>query len=306
VQTTRPVPGELGGTGRVVARLAAFAGVSLAAVFMAPAFLYPFFQAASAVTGTRLIAYGAMSCAAMLVGTAVSVRWFREGWGAATRLGRDAFRLGRLLEGLAAGWFAIAIPVGFMLWLRAVRMEPAESGDWWSAAGIAVVLLLPSALTEELVFRGYGFTLLQRGWGTANAIILTSMGFGLLHLLNPGVTMQSVLMVALAGVFLSFIRLAYDSLWAAWMAHFAYNFVQVVVFHASVSGLALPQPGYRTVSAGPAWLTGGAWGPEAGAAAAAGMLGVSFLVAMRAGWVTIHRRGWRIGIDVRPAGREEA
>ena len=305
MQTTRPVPGAIGGTGRVVARLAAFAGVSLVAVFMAPAFLYPFIQAASVLTGTRLIAYGAMSCAGMLVGTAVTVRWFRESWGDATRLGADALRMGSVLEGLAAGWFAIAIPVGAMIWLRAMRIEPAEAGSWWGAAGIAAAMLLPSALTEELTFRGYGFTLIQRGWGTANAVILTSTAFGLLHLLNPGATMRSLLMVALAGVFLSLVRLAYDSLWAAWMAHFAYNFVQLAVFHTSVSGLALPQPGYRAVSSGPPWLTGGAWGPEAGAAAAAGMLGVSFLMAMRAGWVKIHRRGWRVAIDVRPDGRRE-
>lgn len=305
MQTTRPVPGAIGGTGRVVARLAAFGGVSLVAVFMAPAFLYPFFQAATALTGTRLIAYGAMSCAAMLVGTAITVRLFRESWSEVTRLGADALGIGRLLEGLAAGWFAIAIPVGLMIWMRAVRVEPADAGDWWGAAGVAVAMLLPSALTEELVFRGYGFTLIQRGWGTVNAVILTSMGFGLLHLLNPGVSMRSVLMVALAGVFLSLVRLAYDSVWAAWMAHFAYNFVQLAVFHTSVSGLALPQPGYRTVSVGPEWLTGGAWGPEAGAAAAAGMLGVSFLMAIRVGWVKVHRRGWRVAIDVRPDGRRE-
>ncbi|MHB1311508.1 MAG: CPBP family intramembrane glutamic endopeptidase [Gemmatimonadaceae bacterium] len=305
METTRPVPGAVGGTGRVVARLAAFGGVSLVALVVVPVLLYPFFDLASAITGTRLIAYGAMSCVAMLAGTAITVRWFRESWGEATRLGTDAFRIGRLLEGLAAGWFAIVIPVGVMLWLRAVRMEPAEAGDWWGAAGIAVAMLLPSALFEELLFRGYGFTLIQRGWGTAVAVATTSAGFGLLHLFNPGVTVRSLVMVALAGVFLAIVRLAYDSLWAAWLAHFAYNFVQLAVFHTPVSGLALPQPGYRLVSAGPEWLTGGAWGPEAGAAAAAGMLGVTFLMAMRAGWVKIHRRGWRVAIDVRPAGRRE-
>jgi len=288
-----------------VARLAAFGGVSLVAMVVVPVLLYPFVDAASAITGTRLIAYGVMSCVAMLVATAITARWFGEPWAAATRLGADALRPGRLLEGLAAGWFAIALPVGVLLWVRAVRLVPAEAGDWWGAAGLAAAMLLPSALFEELLFRGYGFTLIQRGWGTAAAVATTSVGFGLLHLFNPGVSVRSLVMVALAGVFLALVRLAYDSLWAAWLAHFAYNFVQVAVYHTPVSGLALPQPGYRLVSAGPDWLTGGAWGPEAGAAAAAGMLGVTFLMAMRAGWVKIHRRGWRVAIDVRPDGRRE-
>jgi len=305
VQTTRPVPGGIGGTGRVAARLAAFGGVSLVAVFVAGAFLYPFFQAASAITGTRLIAYGLMTCVAMLASTAIVIRLFGESWGAATRLGADAAGAGRLFEGLSAGWFAIAIPVGLMVLTRAVRIESSEAGSWWTATGIAAAMLLPAALTEELTFRGYGFTLIQRGWGTATAVATTSVAFGLLHLLNPGVSVQSLVMVALAGAFLALVRLAYDSLWAAWLAHFAYNFVQLAVFHTPVSGLALPQPGYRTVAAGAEWLTGGVWGPEAGAAAALGLLGVSFLMAMRAGWVKVHRRGWRLAIDVRPRGRRE-
>ena len=303
--TTRPVPAGEGATGRVVARLAAFVGVSLAATIVAPAFLYPFFRLTSEITGTRLIAYGAMSSVAMLIATALTVRWFGESWSEATALGAAGSGQWTLLGGLAAGWFAIAVPSGVLVWTGALRIVPAEAGSWGEAALLAVAMLAPAALTEELMFRGYALTLLRRAWGATPAVLLTSAGFGLMHLLNPGVTAQSVVMVALAGVFLAVVRLALDSLWAAWLAHFAYNFVQLAVFHTAVSGIALPQPGYRAVSAGPAWLTGGAWGPEAGAAAALGMLGVSFLLAVHAGWVRIHRRGWRIDIDVRPQGRGE-
>lgn len=305
MNTTRPVPEVAGTTGRVVARLAAFGGISMVATFIAPAFLYPFFQAASALTGTRLIAYGAMSCAAMLVGTALAVRWFDERWDTATGLGVAALRGWRVPLGFAAGWFAIVIPTGLLIWLRAIGFERAESGDWWQATGLTVAMLAPAALAEELTFRGYAFSLLWRRWGVRTAVIATSAAFGLMHLLNPGVSVQSVVMVALAGVFLAVVRLSLDSLWAAFAAHFALNLAQLAVFHTAVSGLALPQPGYRAVSTGPAWLTGGDWGPEAGVAAAFGMLLVSFLLAVRAGWIVIHRRGWRIAIDVRPSGRGE-
>jgi len=305
MKTARPVPAATGTTGRVVVRLAAFAGVSMVAVFIAPAFLYPFFEAATALTGTRLIAYGAMSCAAMLVGTALAVRWFGDSWSEATRLGLVGMGGWRLPLGLAAGWFAIALPTGALIWARAISVVPAEGGSWWAATGLAAAMLAPSALTEELTFRGYALTLMERAWGARVAVVVTSVAFGLLHLLNPGVTAQSVLMVSLAGVFLAIVRLAFDSLWSAWLAHFAYNFVQLAVFHTAVSGIALPQPGYRAVSTGPAWLTGGAWGPEAGVAAALGMFVISFLLAVRAGWVRVHRRGWRLAIDVRPSGRRE-
>ena len=290
----------------VVARLTTFAGVSLIAFVVAPAILYPFFRAASAVTGTRFIAYGAMSCVAMLVGTALTVRWFGESWRDTTRLGADTLRGWPLLGGLAAGWFAVVVPCGLMIWLGALRIETAEGGNWWQAAGLALVALAPAALTEELAFRGYAFTLIRRAWGAGAAVVVTSVAFALLHLLNPGVTVQAIAMVAVAGAFLALVRLAFDSLWAAWLAHVAFNFVQVAVFHTAVSGFALPQPSYRTVPVGGDWITGGAWGPEAGVSAALGMLGVSFLLAVRAGWIRIHRRGWRIAIEMRPGGRRES
>ncbi|MBA4070667.1 MAG: hypothetical protein C0497_02365 [Gemmatimonas sp.] len=289
----------------VVARLIAFVGASLLALAVVPALLYPFIRFSGSVVGTRLITFGAMSCVAMLVATAVTVRLFRESWRDTTRLSVDALGRWPLFGGLAAGWFAIAVPAGLLIWIGALRIVPAEAGDWWAGAGLALAILMPAALTEELALRGYAFTLLRRAWGVTMAVALTSVAFGLLHLFNPGVNAQSVALVSLAGVFLALVRLAFDSLWAAWLAHLGYNFVQLAVLHTPVSGLAVPQPFYRTISNGPAWLTGGAWGPEAGVAAAIGMLGVSFLLAVRARWVTVHRRGWRFDISWRPPGRRE-
>ncbi len=303
--TTRPVPAAQGVTGRVVSRLAVFVGLSMAAVVVVPALLYPIFRFTTAVTGTRLIAFGAMSCAAMLASTAVTVRVFGESWRDATRLGLDGLARRPLLGGLAAGWFAMAIPTGLLLWMGALRVVPADAGDLWAAAGLAMAMLAPAALTEELMFRGYAFSLLQRAWGAPAAVAATSVAFGAIHVVNPGVSVQALVMVTLAGAFLAVVRLAFDSLWAAWAAHLAYNFVQLAVFHTAVSGIAVPQPSYRTESVGPAWLSGGAWGPEAGAAAAVGLVGVSFLLAIHAGWARIHRHGWRIDIEGRPSGRGE-
>jgi len=316
--TPRPVSAADGATGRgvvpraalptsmVLARLMAFIGVSTVAAILAPAFLHPFLHGTTALAGVRLIAHGAMTCVGLLAATALTLRWFGESWGVATGLGAAGFDQWKLFGGLAAGWFAIAMPTGVLVWIGALRIVPAEAGSWGHAALLAAAMLGPAALAEELMFRGYALTLLRRAWGTTAAVALSSAGFGALHLLNAGVTAQSVFMVALAGVFLAIVRVAMESLWAAWLAHFAYNFVQLAVFHTPISGIALPQPLYRAVSAGPDWLTGGAWGPEAGMAAAFGMLVVSLLLAILAGWVRVHRRGWRFDIDVRPIGRGES
>ena len=316
--TPRPGPAEERATGRVVsgagvltrpiaaARIAAFIGLSLVAMVVVPVLVYPFVQFASEVSGARLSVYTAMSCAAMLFATAVTLRLFKERWTDTTRLGADALGRWPVVGGFAAGWFAIALPILVLIWLGVLHVVPAEPGSWEGGALLAVAILAPAALTEELALRGYAFTLLVRAWGATTAVVTTSVLFGLLHLFNPGVTALSVVMVTLAGVFLAVVRLAFNSLWAAWLAHFAFNFVQVAAFHTPVSGLAIPQPNYRTVAAGPDWLTGGTWGPEASVPAAMGMLIVSFLLAVRAGWISVHRRGWRFDITWRPQGRRES
>ena len=50
------------------------------------------------------------------------------------------------------------------------------------------LLLVPAALLEELMTRGYILSVLRDWWGWRWAIIATSVAFGLLHLANNGAT----------------------------------------------------------------------------------------------------------------------
>jgi len=231
--------------------------------------------------GVPLAEYGQIL--ALLVGTYAALRVVdgsaRGGW-TAVGLQRNALRLRPMLIGLAAGTLGILVPCALLLGVGRLGFErqPAEIVTWWSASRSTLLLLAPAALAEELAVRGYLLTTLVDGLGAPFAVAVTSVLFALMHLLNPDPTFLSTGMVALAGLFLATIRLATGSLWAAWIAHLAWNAVQAVVLHAPVSGLPLPTPAYRLLDRGPAWLTGGPWGPEGGVAAAVGMLVASFLV----------------------------
>jgi hypothetical protein len=143
------------------------------------------------------------------------------------------------------------------------------------------VLLLPAALAEELISRGYMLTAIRDALDWKWAVAITSVAFGLIHVLNAGATIRSVALVTLAGVFLASVRIATGSLYAAWMAHFAWNWVMAAVFHAPVSGFAFDVPSYRYVDAGPDWATGGTWGPEGGIPAGMAMIGATGLLVMR-------------------------
>ncbi len=197
-------------------------------------------------------------------------------------LGARGLRPRPLLIGLALGTFAILVPCALLLLTKRIEIVPQpDLQSWWSGTRSALFLLAPGALAEELTVRGYLLTTLVEGVGKRSAIAITSVIFALLHLLNPDPTFLSAALVALAGVFLAVIRLSTGSLWAATVAHLAWNLVQAVVLHAPVSGLPLATPGYRLVDHGPVWLTGGPWGPEGGLAAAAGMLVATFLLVRR-------------------------
>jgi membrane protease YdiL (CAAX protease family) len=219
---------------------------------------------------------------ALLVGTWYALRridgrpW-RDAW-----MGRAAAAPGRLVGGFALGMMAIGLPALALVAVQWLRFVPTADGSSLQAAWVALLLLAPAALFEELAVRGYAMAALREALGWWPAILLTSLVFGVLHAWNPGATAMSVGLVTLAGVFLGVIVMATGSLWAATAAHLAWNWTMAALLHAPVSGLGLATPDYRLLDAGPDWATGGTWGPEGGAGAAVGMiLGTAYLYARR-------------------------
>jgi membrane protease YdiL (CAAX protease family) len=194
-------------------------------------------------------------------------------------LGRSAWRPALVLPGFLLGAAVIAIPTLALIVTGEAELQSAEASDsWMLAAWTATAVLVPSALSEELLFRGVVFTVGARALGTTMSVALTSVIFALAHLSNPDPTALAMIGVTLAGIFLATVRVATGSLAAAFAAHLGVNFAQAVFFHSPVSGLAMQTPGYRLVETGPDWLTGGAWGPEAGIAVIAAMLGAILML----------------------------
>lgn len=220
---------------------------------------------------------------AALAATAIMLRSIdRRPW-SDVGLARESFRVRALLTGWTVGTGANLFTCVVLLSAGLLRFVIApDDGTWLGAAFRVTLVLLPAALAEEVVCRGYLLTVIRDSVGTRSAVVLTSVLFGLLHMQNPGATVASVLVVTLSGLLLATVRLRLNSLYAAWLAHFAWNWTMAVPFHALVSGLRFDAPGYRAVTAGPAWLSGGEWGPEGGLIAALGMLlGLAYFYARR-------------------------
>ena len=134
--------------------------------------------------------------------------------------------------------------------------------------GIAASLGLAifAGVVEELFARGTLFRISEQHIGTALAIILASVIFGVQHADNPDATLLSTVAVALeGGAMLCAVYVLARTLWAAIAVHFAWNFGQSI--------LGIPVSGNGSLGAmrlqlnGPDWLTGGSFGIEPSAVA---------------------------------------
>ena len=272
--------GRLRAPWRILIFLAAtFCSGLAASTFLAPAIAWLY-----GVSGLRVTSDGWVIVAALLGGHIVSVKYVDNRPWSDVWLDRHAARPALLARGFLLGGLAIAIPILLLLSVGWLAIRPNVDASLLAAGVRITMLLLPAALYEELATRGYIFATLRDVIGWRSALLAMSLVFGLLHLRNPGASAESVSLVILAGVFLGVVVIATRSLYAAWMAHFAWNWTMAVLFHTAVSGLPLESPDYRVVDAGPDWITGGVWGPEGGAAGGLGMLGgLAYLYARRNG-----------------------
>lgn len=155
------------------------------------------------------------------------------------------------LVGVLAGLGAIAFD-GFPL----AGPEALRAGLLWAAACLMVSLL------EELVMRGYLLQTLARGIGFLWAAVITSLLFSAGHLANAGESPVGLLSVVLVGLVFCYSVWKTGSLGWAIGFHAAWNWGQSFLFGTGNSGFDSSGNLIQTHATGPAWLSGGATGPE--------------------------------------------
>ncbi|MGB6057004.1 MAG: CPBP family intramembrane glutamic endopeptidase [Microthrixaceae bacterium] len=157
-----------------------------------------------------------------------------------------------------------------------------------------------AAVTEEVLFRGILFRVVEERTGTWVALTLTGLLFGLLHLLNPNASLMGAIAIAIsAGGMLTAAYIATRKLWVPIGLHFGWNVAASAIFSAEVSGSNNPQGLLDTTMSGSALLTGGHFGPEASVYAVVfGVLatGVFMLVAHRRGHMVPAARSDRVHV----------
>lgn len=177
----------------------------------------------------------------------------------------------------AKGWlkqFVLGCVVGIVLTILAVapiyfwgHFRFKILMTWHFVPNLVAVFLtlLVGALAEELMFRGFPFQHLEQAIGTLRGVILFSVFYGLLHLLNPGANAWGIANTVLIGILLTAAYLRTRALWLPWGIHFGWNATLGLLFGLPVSGLRVFNLWIYTEAYGPKWLTGDSYGIEAAA-----------------------------------------
>ncbi len=128
----------------------------------------------------------------------------------------------------------------------------------------AIAMALSSGFLEELLFRGALFRIVEQWLGSWISVFVSSVVFGVVHLMNPAATITGAIFISVeAGVLLAAAYMLTRRLWLGIGFHISWNYTQSAVFSGVVSG-SVADPGlFKTVMTGPDLLTGGSFGLEA-------------------------------------------
>ena len=180
--------------------------------------------------------------------------------------------------GLAAAVLAVCVVGG-----ARVTLGPAFGESYLPVAAPVMVGLVLAALLEELLFRGMPLARLAEAVGPVAASVALTVAFVVAHVGNPAVSGLGLANVGLASLVLSAAFFSAGGLPAAFGLHVGWNAGLALAADAPLSGLRLGLPVVEYLPGPRGWLTGGAFGPEGGAAATVVLAGALTW------WATRHR-----------------
>jgi membrane protease YdiL (CAAX protease family) len=169
-------------------------------------------------------------------------------------MGRE-FGIGLLI---GAGLYAACEAVLMVLGIYRI-----EGFNPWTYMLPAIAMAISSSVFEEMLFRGVLFLSVERLFGSWAALGVSSLVFGLTHLMNPQGTLEGALFIAVeAGTLLGAAFMLTRRLWLSIGFHMAWNYTQQAIFSSIVSGNDAAPGWIRSTVKGPDYLTGGNFGVE--------------------------------------------
>jgi len=193
-------------------------------------------------------------------------RWRRHGVPVLAGLGLATDR--RPAADIGTG---VLIATGAMIGIFAVELAlgaiQAGGSDFRPVAALLFgLVLVVQGFIDEVLMRGMlisGLSMLLGGRPVA-AVLVGAVLFGSTHMFLAGASPLSVISNGLGGVMYGLAFVLTRRIWLGFGLHFAWNFVQGPILGFTLSGYPIEGGVFQIADLGPAWLTGGLYGPEGG------------------------------------------
>ena len=166
-------------------------------------------------------------------------------------------------RGAALGWGMLLVALLPMMLTGNLHPQFSLAPHNWGLALLSLATIAFSTLALEVAFRGFIFARLIDAIGPTTATIFLSMVYAYISAARPNATGLSVIVTFLLALLFSFAYLRTHALWLGWGLHFAWSASMTILFGLPIAGYATYDNLIFTSVAGPAWLTGGSYGPEA-------------------------------------------
>ena len=165
------------------------------------------------------------------------------------------------------GMMAVMVLVGVLTG----AMELQLNSEAFTASGIGMLVLLLvgfliQGMSEEIMCRGYFLISLARKKGNVwMGIIVSSLAFGALHLMNAGIAPLEFVNLVLFGIFAGVYFIKRGNIWGIAALHYIWNFAQGNIFGVLVSGNDFGTTIFTsTINENMTLINGGEFGLEGG------------------------------------------
>ncbi|GAA0177511.1 type II CAAX endopeptidase family protein [Clostridium sediminicola] len=172
--------------------------------------------------------------------------------------------MNNLVYGLIFGAVSISLIFFFLLFTGQIEMVNSflqpKITKWLI---IDLVLFILVGFNEELFSRGYCITVLGQTKSRWVMILVSSLIFSAMHLLNPNVSYLGLLNIFLVGILFAIMFIKSGDLWMSIGYHITWNYFQGNIFGFNVSGKdvhGIYSLKYTTENI----INGGKFGPEGG------------------------------------------
>lgn len=189
--------------------------------------------------------------------------------------------------------YGIGIVAGFLFFSAAVLIAVLTGSVKLSVEGGGIILVffaigfMIQGMAEEVLCRGYLMCSVARRYPLWVGVIVNSVVFAALHLLNAGISVLAFINLILYGIFASLYFIRRGNIWGIGAFHSVWNFVQGNFYGIQVSGTGKMTSVFAsTFTEGREIINGGAFGLEGG-------LAVSIVLAI--GIVLLYLEAWKKG-----------